>query len=138
MKKIIALMLGLALAYSANAFAAAGALATHTLSDAGVGIYGGADATTAAAKNNKLCSLSKGVIALVNFQGNASNQSTAYVIACKHSSGTKISGTSNDSTKIYWKDVGVDPSTGATWNAQIAASDIGATTFAAGTGWTEY
>lgn len=99
MKKTLALLLA-SIAFSSSAYAAA--LATNTVTATGVAVYGGADAATAAAATNPLVRFSTGVAGLVNFTA-ASNQSTSYAIVAKHSTGSKIFGTSNDSTNIYWK-----------------------------------
>jgi hypothetical protein len=134
MNKIVILSLVALLSYGANAFAAGSALGSKSVSTAGAAIFGGADATTAAAMNNRLVSLSKGVEAAVTFTASATNTSTGYVIVTKHTSGTKISGTSNDSTKLYWKQA----ATGDIVSGDVPSSDIGSTAFAVGTGWTEY
>ena len=136
MKKIIILSLVAVLSYGANAFAAAGALASATASDAGATVFGGPDATVAAAMQNRLVSFSKGVQGAVTFTANAATKtSTGYVIVAKHTSGTKTTGTSNDSTKLYWRQsaVALTMPTG-----DIPSSDVGATAFAVGSGWTEY
>ncbi len=131
MKKIIILSLVALLSYGANAFA--GALATTTASTAGAAIFGGADTATAANMQNRLVSLSKGVQAAVTYQASATNTSTNYVVITKHNQGTKLSGTSNDSTKLYWKQSAVGDLT-----AGIPTSDTGTVAFAVGSGWTEY
>lgn len=130
MKSKIFVLVAITMLFSVNAYA--GALATNTLSAPGVSIFGAGDETEAATDKNKLVSLSKGVRGLVNFTASA-NTSQRYVIACKHDSGTKISSTSNDSTKIYWKQA-----TGSAWAGSVNSSDVSTTTFAIGQGWTEY
>ncbi|GAB7026536.1 hypothetical protein [Geotalea toluenoxydans] len=136
MKKIIILSLVALLSYGANAFAAAGALASGAASNTGAAIFGAPDSTEAAKMNNRLVSTSKGVGGVVIFTADAANKTSAgYVIACKHLSGTKWSGTSNDSTKIYWKQSSVATTLTA---SEVGNSDVGSTNFAAGTGWTEY
>lgn len=134
MKKIIILSLVAVLSYGANAFA--GALSSATASDSGAAIFGGPDATVAAAMQNRLVSLSKGVQGAVTFTADTTTKtSTGYVIVAKHTSGTKLSGTSNDSTKIYWKQSAVATTMPS---GDIPSSAVGATAFAVGTGWTEY
>ena len=137
MKKIIALIL-VSLAVSSAAIAAPGPLASNTVSDQGTGIYGGADAATAAAAANPLVRLSTGVMGLVNFTA-ANNLVSTYVIATKHYKGSKVFATANDSTNIYWK--ASAPKTAPT--PFFAATEVGtgetnATAFAIGTGWTAY
>jgi hypothetical protein len=135
MKKIIILSLVALLSYGANAFAAS-ALSSATASGAGAAIFGAPDATLAASMANRLCSLSKGVQAAVTFTADtATKTSSGYVIATKHTSGTKLSGTSNDSTKIYWKQSIVATTIPS---GDIPTSDVGVTAFAGGSGWTEY
>lgn len=131
MKKIIILSLVAVLSYGANASAAA--LASGTASTAGISIFGGADATTAATAQNRLVSFSKGVQGAVVFTATA-NTSTGYVLVGKHTSGTKTTGTSNDSTKMYWKQSAVATSMPT---GDIPNSALGTTAFA-GSGWTEY
>ena len=100
MKKILALTL-IALSFSSSAFAAA--LTTHTLTpNAGMAIRGGTTATEASNAANPLVRLSTGVYAVVNFVA-AANLSTSYAIFTKHYKGSKIFGTANDSTNIYWR-----------------------------------
>jgi hypothetical protein len=100
MKKTIILTL-ITLAFSTSAFAAA--LATNTVTTAGFQVFGGADPTTAANATNPLVRFSTGVSGLVNFAVVNTNQSISYAIVTKHTTGSKIFGTSNDSTNIYWK-----------------------------------
>lgn len=132
MKKLLVLTLIL-LSFSSSAFAAA--LASHTLpSDAGLGIYGGTTAAEAAAATNPLVRFSTGVWGIVNFAA-ANNLSTSYAIFTKHYKGSKIFGTANDSTNVYWK------AEAAQKNAPyLLIADLGTgtdnTNF--GTGWTAY
>lgn len=133
MKKIIAASL-LALSFSSSAFAAGAVLATHTVSNEGAQIFGGTTADEAArADINPLVKLSTGVIGVVNFEAEASNanQSTSYAIFAKHSKGSKIFGTSNDSTNVYWK----ADTPGALVADSVPETDSNA---AFGTGWTSY
>jgi hypothetical protein len=100
MKKIIILTL-VALSFSSSAFAAA--LARHTVTpDPGTAIYGGTTAPEAAGATNPLVRFSTGVYGVVNFTA-ANNLSTSYALFTKHFKGSKIFGTANDSTNIYWK-----------------------------------
>ena len=134
MKKIIVLTLGISLVWGANAFAAT-ALAAKVVSGEGINVFGAGNAAEALLKKNKLVSFSKGVAGLVNFATSGTNNdlSVSYVIGCKHTSGTKITATSNDTTKMYWKQAG----TGVMVTGAFA-TDVNAAAFAAGNGWTEY
>ncbi len=135
MKKIIAFSLLVLLAFGANVFAAE--LATNTPTTQGAAVFGAPDATVAATMANRLVSLSKGVMGLVNFVADTTNKtSVGYVIACLHTSGTKLSGTSNDSTKIYWKQTASTAS--ADFKSAAGTNSVGSDNFAAGLGWTEY
>ncbi len=95
MKKLILLMIVAALSFSSNAFAT-GATATGVCDDDGQTIQGAAPAVLDIAR------ASKGV----KFAWNTAD--TGYSIATYHSSGTKLYGTSYDSTALYFDDVGVD------------------------------
>ena len=100
MKKIIALTL-IALSFGSSALAAQ--LATHTISsDPGMALFGGTTQTEAEAATNPLVRLSTGVYAVVNYTA-AANLSSSYAIFTKHYRGSKIFGTANDSTNIYWR-----------------------------------
>ena len=111
-------------------------MASATASDPGATIFGGPDAPVAAAMQNRLVSFSKGVQGAVTFVANAATKTSSnYVIVAKHTSGTKLSGTSNDSTKIYWKQSVVATTIPA---GDIPTADTGAVAFAIGSGWTEY
>lgn len=132
MKKILALSL-VALSFSSSAYAAS--LATNTLpSAAGVAIYGGTTSTEAQNATNPLVRLSTGVWGVVNFTA-ANNLSSSYVVATKHYKGSKIFGTSNDSTNVYWK-----ASPAVTTAPYLAVADVGTGTTNSnfGTGWTAY
>lgn len=131
MKKIQVLTLVL-LAFAGSAFAAP--LATHTPTTGGAkSVYGGNSPASALAATTPLIKFSTGVNGLVNFTASAGT-STGYVVATKHTTGSKVFGTANDSTNIYWKQ---SPA------ATLADTDIGAgttttTVFGAGLGWTSY
>lgn len=135
MKKIVILSLVALLSCGANAFATtSAALSSAAASGAGATIFGGADADTAAATQNRLVSFSKGVQGAVTFSPDTTTKTTPdYVIVTKHTSGTKVSGTSNDSTKLYW----LQSATGVL-ETGIPTDDTGAAAFAVGKGWTEY
>jgi hypothetical protein len=106
MKKIITLAL-VALSFSSSAFAAA--LATHTVTTAaGQGVYGGTTATEATNASNPLVRFSTGVYGVVNFTA-TNNLSSSYALFAKHYKGSKIFGTANDSTNIYWKAEAAQP-----------------------------
>lgn len=118
MKKIIALSL-LLLSFSGTAFGAP--IASRIASGQGLSIYGGIDATTAAAAANPLIKLSNKVTGIVNFTTSGTPLvSPGYAIGTKHYAGTKYFGTANDSTTIFWK-------------LDAASADIDPTKFGAGT-----
>ncbi|GAM11519.1 hypothetical protein OR1_03835 [Geobacter sp. OR-1] len=96
MKKIIALTALIVI--SASSYAAAGALATNTVSNAGTAIYGGADATGAGAASSPLFKLSTGVSTIINFDA----AGVGYAVFTKHVKGTKVFGTAYDSTAISY------------------------------------
>ena len=134
MKKILTLLVGISMAWGVNSYAA-DVLAAKTVSPEGISIFGAGNDTEVVLKKNKLVSFSKGVAGLVNYAttGTNNDQSNSYVIGCKHTSGSKISATSNDTTKLYWKQAGTGVMT-----ADSFADDVDAAAFAAGNGWTEY
>lgn len=96
MKKIIALTALVILSASTFVFAAAGDLATNTVSNAAAAIYGGVDSSGAQAATSPLFKLSTGVSTAINFDA----QGVGYAIFAKHVKGTKIFGTAYDSTSI--------------------------------------
>jgi hypothetical protein len=132
MKKIIALTL-LALTFSTSAFAAA--LATNALpGGAGYAIFGGTTAAEATGATNPLVRTSTGVWGVVNFTA-ASNLSTSYAIFTKHTKGSKLFGTANDSTNIYWK---ASPAVKVAPFLAVAECGTGTDNSNFGTGWTAY
>ncbi len=141
MKKILCCMLFI-LSFAGSAFAAAGTLATGTpTATGGSTIKGGADATLAAAAATPLIKFSTGVFGQVNFSADATAKtSPGYVIATRHTSGSKNFATSNVKTNIYWKQATAVTATKTC--PQAMATDIATTdqtTFAFdGTGWTSY
>lgn len=97
MKKIIAI--SLLMVTLTSSFSFAGALASNTVSTAGIGIYGsGVDAAAAAASTSPLFKLSTGVSVVVNFDA----AGIGYAIFTKHLKGTKIFATAYDSTAIKY------------------------------------
>ena len=98
MKKIVALAAIMVATFST--YAAAGALATNTVSGAGVAVYGGADSTAAAASSlagkSPLFKLSTGDSILINFDA----AGVGYALFTKHLKGTKVFATAYDSTAI--------------------------------------
>ena len=132
MKKILAFGL-VALSFSTSAFATA--LNTNTLpGNAGVAIYGGTIDTEAQNATNPLVRLSTGVWGVVNFTASA-NKSTSYAIATKHEKGSKIFGTANDSTNIYWK---ASPAVSTAPYMDVNAVGAGVDNTNFGAGWTAY
>lgn len=133
MKKIITLAL-VALSFSSSAFAAA--LATHTITTAaGQAVFGGTTAAEATNASNPLVRFSTGVYGIVNFVAN-NNLSSSYALFSKHYKGSKIFGTANDSTNIYWQAEAAQP----TNQPPIVIGSIPAANDNSGfgTGWTAY
>ena len=135
MKKTFALTL-IALSIGTSAFAGV-VVSSNTLpavATAGYAVYGGTTAAEAAAATNPLVRLSTGVWGVVNFVA-ANNLSASYAIFTKHYKGSKIFGTANDSTNIYWK-----ASPAVKVAPYLAVADCGTGTDNAnfGAGWTAY
>ncbi|TWJ19383.1 hypothetical protein [Geobacter argillaceus] len=119
MKRIISLVALMLIVTSGSAFAAAFTSGSTNTNGTGQSIYGGVDATTAAGTTAPMLGrLSKGV------QFGAAFSNTTYAHTTKHSGGTKMYGTAQNSTAIYSQD--------ATAIAAPSTSDANA--FA--TGWT--
>jgi len=139
MKKILCLTLVI-LSFAGSAFAAL----TQVASAKGAqSIRGGADATLAAAAPTPLIKFSTGVFGLVNFDFDSTAKTSAgYLIATRHSNGSKNFGTSNIVTNIYWQQATVPSAKTDLAVAAALASDVGTadqtgTTFGGG-GWTSY
>lgn len=99
MKRIISLVALMLIVTSGSAFAAAFATGATNTNGIGETVYGGVDTTTAAASTAPVLGrLSKGV----HFGANYTN--TTYAHATKHSGGTKMYGTAQNSTAIYSQD----------------------------------
>jgi hypothetical protein len=114
----------LLLAFASSAFAAGTDMASGSLAGEGAAIYGGSDTTVAAAATTPIVKLSTGV------NGVAYYNTVAYAISTKHSKGSKVFGTANDSTSIFWK---------ASPAAAMLAADGGSTSGNANfNGWTTY
>ena len=130
MKKVL-LIASLFVVTASSAFAAvtSGALASAAVTGPAVRIYGGV-ASAAASSPTPLIKFSTGVCGSVVFTNN-----TEYLIATKHDTGSKIFGTNNLLTNIYWKQASAVTlgSTGAILGFTTAAS----TNFVGG-GWTSY
>ncbi len=132
MKKIITLTL-VVLSFSSSAFA--GALSSHNLTpSAGAAIYGGTTSAEATNASHPLVRFSTGVWGVVNFTA-ANNLSSSYAIFAKHYKGSKIFGTANDSTNIYWK---AEPAQANAPYLLIANVGTGTDNANFGTGWTAY
>ena len=126
MKKIFCLML--VLLSSATSVFAATQLATGEVSDAAAAVYGGTDQTSAEASVNPIIKFSTGVSGLANFDN------TGYSVHTKHLNGSKVFGTANDSTNIFWK---ASPSK-VLMTADECGTTVGTANYADGTGWTSY
>ena len=124
MNKIISITALLLFVVCNSSFAAPLASGGVTAGD-GQQLYGGVDAAAAAASDGLIGKLSKGVMASVNYD---TTTGLGYAVLTKHSSGTQIFGTADDSTAIYRQTVG----DGALTAVPSAADN---TSFA--TSWTE-
>lgn len=128
------------LSFAGSAFAAE--LATHTPTDGGgLSIRGGASQQLATDAPTPLIKCSTGVYALVNWAvGAAGNDSTGYLIATRHNTGSKNFATSNSRTNIYWKQaskVTTDNTIVTAMQAEIDAATEDAFAFD-NAGWTSY
>jgi len=134
MKKIIALTM-LALSFAGSAFAIGTDMASNDTAGSGTSIYGGIDSTTAQSAVNPLIKLSNNVSGVVNWTTTGTPKtSPGYAIGTKHLSGTKLFGTSNTSTSIYWKlDIAGSPITGAKFGTNATNDN-----FSAAASWTAF
>ncbi|ACH39597.1 geopilin domain 2 protein [Citrifermentans bemidjiense Bem] len=136
MKKILAAMV-VTLSFAGTA--SAGTLVT---AGSGYAIRGGADAATASAAPTPLIKFSTGVWGLINSTPDTTAKtSTGYVIATRHTTGSKDFGTASNRTNIFWKQASAI--TASVSASQALANDVGSddetgATFAAGKGWTSY
>lgn len=121
MKKILALTVLMII--TASTYASAAAIATNTVSAAGLAFYGGLNADSAAASTSPLFKLSTGDSALINFDA----AGVGYAVFTKHVKGTKVFGTAYDSTAISYTVVlpGV-----------LTSTNTGSVTAVPTTGWT--
>ena len=133
MKKILALTL-LLLSFAVSAFSANSTVTG--LVTAGAAIYGGADATTAGNATNALARFSTNVVGVINESADvAAKTAVSYALITKHTSGSKMFGTSNDATNIYWKAL----AGGTVLTSALAGTAPDATNFSVvGSGWTSY
>ncbi|WP_224982638.1 hypothetical protein [Geomonas agri] len=109
MKKVLALTL-LSLSFASSyAFAGQGTagtvLGSHAVTGPAVSIYGGNTQQNATDAKSPLIKLSSKVSAIVNYDttNQGTGQSSSYAIGTKHVDGSKVFGTANDSTTIYFK-----------------------------------
>lgn len=96
MKKILCLTLVL-VSFAGSAFARTQLTTTGAVTSAGAQIFAGTAQASLDSAVNPTAKLSTGV------RGVAVYSTTAYSINTKHTNGSKVFGTSNDSTNIYWK-----------------------------------
>lgn len=96
MKKIFCLTL-IIVSIAGSAFARTQLAPAGAVTDAGASIYGGTAQASLDSAVNPLAKFSTGV------SGVAVYSATAYSINTKHVNGSKVFGTSNDSTNVYWK-----------------------------------
>jgi hypothetical protein len=141
MKKILCLTLVI-LSFACSAFAAATQSAS---SGSAQTVKGGATAALALASPTPLVKFSTGVFGLVNYSFDATLLTSAgYVIATRHSNGSKNFATANVITNIYWKQAGTptaktDAALITVFKSDVGASDeTGATAMFTGNGWTSY
>ncbi len=133
MKKILSLLI-IMLSFAGSSFAD-----TAATTAGGQTIKGGADSTAAANAATPLIKFSTGVFGLVNFvPDTAAKTCLGYVIATRHSTGSKNFATANDITNIYWKQAAVGTGTAALLLADVTNGTASGTVFAAGNGWTSY
>ena len=134
MKKIIASAM-LVLSFAGSAFATGTVMSSNGVAASGTSIFGGIDDTTAASAVNPLIKLSNKVTAVVNWTtAGTPATSPGYAIGTKHNGGTKLFGTSNTSTSIFWKlDAAGQDITGAKFG-----SDATNNNFSAAASWTAY
>jgi hypothetical protein len=124
MKKTL-LLAGLMLVAANSAFAAT-TISTGGVTTPGAALYGGTSQALADGATNPIVKFSTGVI------GGTAFNTSAYAVMTKHSKGSKIFGTANDSTSIFWKQVAA---------GDLATGDVGTTsgnTAFSGTTWTTY
>ena len=104
MKKILVLTT-LCLSFAGSVFAAQ--LTSNALTPIGGGssIYGGQSLANAVAATSAQIKLSNKVVGVVNYEAvnAATGLSASYAIGTKHDGGSKIFGTGNTSTNIYFK-----------------------------------
>lgn len=96
MKKIISCLL-LSAVFAASAFAAPTTYTKNAVSAEGAQFFGGVDDAAAKIASTPLIKFSTGVAGLVNYNG-----TIEYMIMTKHTNGSKIFGTANDTTSIFW------------------------------------
>lgn len=140
MKKILSLILVI-MSFAGSAFALDLATATPTAKP-GSWVRAGADQTTANNSATPVIQFSTGVHGMVNFTSDAAAKtSPGYLIATRHTTGSKNFATASDLVNIYWKQatkVAGTVTAPIAMTTDINASADSATTFAAGLGWTSY
>jgi hypothetical protein len=107
---------------------ASSSFATQVFTAAAEKIYGGVDATAAASAPTPLAKFSTGVNGGVVYSNN-----TGYLIATKHTSGSKMFGSTNTVNNIYWKQA----TAGVLAAPMLAITTPSADNFV-GNGWTSY
>jgi hypothetical protein len=107
---------------------ASSAFATQVFTAAAERIFGGVDSTAATNAPTALVKFSTGVNGGVVFTDN-----TGYLIATKHSTGSKIFGSTNSVNNIYWKQA----ASGALDATMLGITTPDASNFV-GSGWTSY
>lgn len=102
-------------------------LTTGTASNAGATVFGGSTSTIAKNQTNPLVKFSTGVKGLANYN------TGGYSVFTKHGNGSKVFGTANDSTSIYWLASTADLS------STVTGSTVGNGNFSGGSiTWTTY
>lgn len=128
MKKILCLTFVL-VAISSSSFARTILTTTGAVTVEAATIYAGTDQASLDLATNPTAKLSTGV------QGVAVYSATGYSINAKHKNGSKVFGTANDATNVYWK---ASASKTAITTAESAQSVGDAAYSTPGNGWTSY
>lgn len=132
MKKVLAVTL-LLVSVAGSAFAATTNLSSGDVAGPGLSIYGGVDNTSAGAAPSPLIKFSVGVYGNVNWVAAAHDH---YAIGTKHQSGSKVFGTADNTTAIYWRQVATGAPSAS--SGMLNSTSVDSTTIFTGGGWTAY
>ncbi len=117
MKKVLAVVaiITLTASYSVAADVTSGALASNAVAGQSSKIFAGQNATSASTATSPVIKLSNNVKGAVNFvgviAGPTAGTSAHYILFTQHNSGSKLFGSGDDTTNVYFKLV---PATGMT------------------------